>query len=167
MSDDAIQVRRAKPADEAVIAEFNRALAMESEGLELDAALVQSGVRAVLADPGRGCYFLAGQAGQVVGQIGLTYEWSDWRNGFFWWIQSVYVRESHRRSGVFRALYHHVEAMALEDPGCTGLRLYVEPENRKAIETYLSLGLSDAPYRMLELDFSEPDRESRAAEKDD
>lgn len=162
MSNENVQVRPAESADESVIVEFNQELARESEGLILPEDSVVPGVQAVLSDPARGRYFLAELDGRVVGQIGLTYEWSDWRNGFFWWIQSVYVLPEARRAGVFRALYHQVESMALEDPGCTGLRLYVETENESAISTYRSLGMSDAPYRMLELDFSEPDRESGA-----
>jgi len=158
MSNESVQIRAAVAADQAVVTDFNRQLAQESEGLVLDEETVNAGVAAILEDASRGCYFLAEIEGQVVGQIGLTYEWSDWRNGSFWWIQSVFILPEFRRNGVFRALYHHVEAMALEDPGCTGLRLYVEPENEKAIQTYHALGLSDAPYRMLELDFSEPDR---------
>lgn len=159
MSQDQISIRPARMEDVAVIVDFNRQLAQETEGLLLDEGRVRPGVEAVLADAGRGRYFVCELAGDVVGQIGLTYEWSDWRNGNFWWIQSVYVLPQARRAGVFRALYHHVEAMALEDPGCTGLRLYVEPENQRAIDTYKALGLSDAPYRMLELDFSEPERD--------
>jgi len=159
MSQDQISIRPAWMEDVAVIVDFNRQLAQETEGLLLDEGRVRPGVEAVLADAGRGRYFVCELAGDVVGQIGLTYEWSDWRNGNFWWIQSVYVLPQARRAGVFRALYHHVEAMALEDPGCTGLRLYVEPENQRAIDTYKALGLSDAPYRMLELDFSEPERD--------
>ncbi|MCP1726382.1 ribosomal protein S18 acetylase RimI-like enzyme [Natronospira proteinivora] len=159
MSQDQIKIRPAQPDDAAVIVDFNRQLAQETEGLILDESRVRPGVEAVLVNPSLGRYFISELAGEVVGQIGLTYEWSDWRNGHFWWIQSVYVLPQARRAGVFRALYHHVEAMALEDPACTGLRLYVEPENQRAIDTYKALGLSDAPYRMLELDFSEPERD--------
>jgi ribosomal protein S18 acetylase RimI-like enzyme len=158
MTEELIHIRSARPGDEVHVVAFNIELARESEGLMLDPSDVRPGVRAVLNDPSRGRYYLSEQGERVVGQIGLTFEWSDWRNGFFWWIQSVYVRPEARRTGVFRALYHHVEAMALEDPGCTGLRLYVEPENTSAIATYHALGLGDAPYRMLEMDFSEPKR---------
>lgn len=159
MSNEAVRVRPAESEDATVIVEFNQSLARESEGLVLSTETVRPGVEALLSDPARGRYFMGEMDGRVVGQIGLTYEWSDWRNGFFWWIQSAYVCPEARRAGVFRALYHHVEAMALEEPGCTGLRLYVETENERAIATYHALGMSDAPYRMLELDFSEPDRD--------
>jgi len=160
MSEQEISVRPAGMADVEFIVDFNQRLAWETEGLKLDESAVKAGVAGLLEDASRGCYFMSELSGRVVGQIGLTYEWSDWRNGNFWWIQSVYVLREVRRAGVFRALYHHVETMALEDPACTGLRLYVEPENQRAIETYRALGLSDAPYQMLELDFSEPDRAS-------
>src|SRR5262249_21771908 len=102
-----LTIRRSRPADAAVVADFNRRLAEESEGKTLDGAALAEGVRAVLADPARGLYFLAERGGEVVGQLMVTYEWSDWRNGWIWWIQSVYVRADARRQGVFRALYEH------------------------------------------------------------
>src|SRR5262245_46547470 len=102
-------VRRAEPSDAAAITEFNRLMALETEGKALDVAVLSSGVRAVLADPNKGRYFLAEDSGVVVGQLMITLEWSDWRDGWFWWIQSVYVRPEARRQGVFRSLYHHVE----------------------------------------------------------
>lgn len=160
MAKNDVQVRRAQAADAERIAEFNRRLASESEGLELDEATVRQGVRRLLENPSLGCYFLAESSAEIVGQLGLTYEWSDWRNGLFWWIQSVYVVPEVRRAGVFRQLFHAVETQALEDPGCCGLRLYVEGENERALETYQALGLEQAPYQMLELDFTDPDRGS-------
>src|SRR5262245_18482751 len=108
-------IRRATVADAAVVAEFNRLLAHESEGKELDPALLGPGVRAGLEDPHKSQYFLAEEGGRVLGQLGLTFEWSDWRNGWFWWVQSVYVRPEARRRGVFRALWEHVERLARED----------------------------------------------------
>ena len=116
-------VRRAAPADAAIIAEFNRLLALESENVVLDPVKLAAGVAAVLADPVKGLYFVAEQDGQIVGQLGITSEYSDWRNGWQWWIQSVYVRPEYRRRGVFRALYAHVERLATEDPEVVGLRL--------------------------------------------
>lgn len=159
MSREDLEVRLAEPADAETIAEFNRRLAQESEGLSLDADTVQQGVRRLMENPSLGCYFLAEASSGIVGQLGLTYEWSDWRNGLFWWIQSVYVTPEQRRAGVFRRLFHVVETRALEDPRCCGLRLYVEGDNARALETYRTLGLEEAPYRMLELDFTEPDRD--------
>jgi GNAT superfamily N-acetyltransferase len=146
----AIVIRRATSSDAAVVCEFNRLLAHESEGKELDRALLDPGVRAVLADAHKGCYFLAEQDGQIVGQVGLTYEWSDWRNGWFWWIQSVYVVPLARRHGVFRALYRHVEETARADTTVIGIRLYVERDNQAAHETYQNLGLGWTSYMVME-----------------
>src|SRR5262245_25103541 len=101
-------VRPACPADAAVIAEYNLRLARETEHRTLDPAVLARGVARVLADPQRGRYFVAEEAGRVVGQLLLTYEWSDWRDGWIWWIQSVYVHADSRGAGVFRALYEHV-----------------------------------------------------------
>jgi GNAT superfamily N-acetyltransferase len=143
-------VRTATPADAPVIVEFNHLLARESEGTELDLAVLTRGVQAVLADPHKGLYFLAEGEGQVAGQTGITFEYSDWRSGWFWWIQSVYVRPEHRRRGVFRTLYDHIERLARADPEVIGLRLYVENANRTAQETYLRQGMRPAGYFVLE-----------------
>jgi GNAT superfamily N-acetyltransferase len=145
-----IVIRNAGPADAAVIVEFNRLLALESEGKTLDARELALGVDAILGDPALGRYFVAVAGGRIVGQMMITYEWSDWRNGMIWWLQSVYVEPGHRRRGVFRRLFEHVHGAAAADPGIAGLRLYVENGNRAAIETYIRLGLAEAGYRVLE-----------------
>jgi len=134
-------IRAANPADAPIICEFNRRLAEESEGKILDPEILSRGVAAVLADPSRGRYFVAEEAGQVLGQIMITFEWSDWRNAWMWWIESVYVRADARRRGIFRALYNHVHDAALADPNVIGLRLYVEQENHVAQQTYRDLGM--------------------------
>src|SRR5689334_15390971 len=105
-----LRVRPATVADAEVVAEFNRLLALESEGKALDLQLLLPGVRAGLVDPSKCRYFVAEQDGKIVGQMAITYEWSDWRNGWFWWIQSVYVRPEARRQGVFRTIYRHIQA---------------------------------------------------------
>jgi GNAT superfamily N-acetyltransferase len=143
-------VRPATAADAAVIVEFNRLLALESEGVTLDAAVLARGVNAVMTDPAKGLYFLAEEGGAAVGQTGITYEYSDWRNGWFWWIQSVYVRPESRRRGVFRALFTHIQEAARKDPEVIGLRLYVERENQRAHETYLGLGFEWTSYLVQE-----------------
>src|SRR5688572_24082339 len=124
-----LHIRRATPADESVVAAYNAALAWETERKRLDPEILGAGVRAVLADPAKGFYTLAELAREVVGQVMVTYEWSDWRNGWFWWVQSVYVREDARRHGVFRALFTDLRKRAEADPTVIGLRLYVEREN--------------------------------------
>ena len=145
-----LEVRPATPADAPVIVEFNRLLAEESEGKALDRALLAAGVAAGLADPHKALYFVAEEGGRVLGQTMITFEWSDWRNGWFWWVQSVYVRPEARRRGVFRALFEHVVAAARRDPQVIGLRLYVEEENRLAQQTYARLGLSRTSYHVME-----------------
>ena len=103
-----IAIRAATPADVETVCEFNRLLALETEGKALDRELLRSGVAAVLADANKGVYYLAHDQGKILGQTGLTYEWSDWRNGWFWWFQSVYVVHQARRSGVCAALFEHI-----------------------------------------------------------
>jgi GNAT superfamily N-acetyltransferase len=149
-----IAVRNAQPHDAGFIAHGNAAMAIESEHKRLDPDIVAAGVGAVLADAARGRYFIAECDGQPVGQLMITYEWSDWRNGVFWWIQSVYVVPEARRAGVFRALFRHVEELARTDGTVCGIRLYVAADNERAQATYLRCGLEDANYRVMEVDYS-------------
>jgi GNAT superfamily N-acetyltransferase len=145
-----IRVREASLADADVVIEFNRLLALESEGKALAMELLAPGVKACLADPAKGRYWLAEEDGVILGQMGISYEWSDWRNGMFWWIQSVYVRPEARRRGVFRTIYNHIEAAARQNPDVIGLRLYVDDRNHTAQETYFRMGLERTAYFLLE-----------------
>jgi GNAT superfamily N-acetyltransferase len=145
-----LAIRPATPADIPIIVEFNRRLAEESEDKILDPAVLTAGVTAALADPHKALYFLAEEEEAILGQLSLTTEWSDWRNGWLWWIQSVYVRPEARRQGVFRALYRHVYQSAKEDPMVIGLRLYVERDNQTAQQTYLGMGMEWTSYLMLQ-----------------
>jgi ribosomal protein S18 acetylase RimI-like enzyme len=147
-------VRDASPADADTIVSFNERMAVETEGRHLDHATIVAGVRRLLGDGTRGRYWLAESGGAIVGQIMITLEWSDWRDGYFWWIQSVYVIPDMRGRGVFRALFDHVEALARAAGNACGLRLYVEKENTAALNTYEALGMHDAGYRMMEIGIS-------------
>jgi ribosomal protein S18 acetylase RimI-like enzyme len=143
------RIRPATLADADTLVRFNAAMALETERIRLDPAVLGPGVRAVLEDPARGRYFVAESDGRVVGQLLVTYEWSDWRNGNIWWLQSVYVDPPHRRRGVFRALYRHAEALARAQ-GAVAIRLYVHHDNRPAQDTYRRLGMRDAGYIVME-----------------
>lgn len=145
-----VVIRAAERRDQAVLVAFNLALAWETEQKRLDPATVAAGVEALLNDPQRGFYTVADIGGQVVGQVLVTFEWSDWRNGWFWWLQSVYVHPEFRRRGVFRALVEHLEERAHRDNQVVGLRLYVERENRAAQAVYAALGLEPTTYGVLE-----------------
>src|SRR5687767_2081422 len=142
--------RLATAGDAAVLAEFNAAMALETEGKELLPEVIGAGVRSLLAKPASGFYLLAETEGQVVGSLLVTKEWSDWRNGDFWWIQSVYVRPAWRRQGVYKRLYRHVQELAAKDPGVCGFRLYVERENKQAQSTYRTLGMKETRYLVFE-----------------
>jgi len=150
-----VRIRDAAPADLEFLARGNEAMALETEHKRLDPPTIRRGVAAVFENPGHGRYFVAEDAaGVAVGQLMITYEWSDWRDGQFWWIQSVYVLPSARRSGVFRALYDHIDALARNTPGVIGLRLYVEADNVAARHTYEQCGMHDGGYRVMEVDNS-------------
>ena len=146
------KIRKAIPRDASVIADFNRRLAMETESLELDPSRVLAGVTALLDHPARGVYYVAEVNGALAGQLLITYEWSDWRNGNIWWIQSVYVAESHRGAGVFRALFQHVRELAGREGNVPNLRLYVEAHNHRARQAYDKLGFKKTHYEIFELD---------------
>jgi ribosomal protein S18 acetylase RimI-like enzyme len=143
-----IAVRAAQHGDIDTIVEFNAAMAMETESKALLRDMLHAGVSAVFHKAGRGFYRVAEIEGEVVGCLMVTFEWSDWRNGDWWWLQSVYVKPAFRRHGVFRAMYEHVEQAAQASPEVVGIRLYVEKENRRAQSTYISLGMIEEDYFM-------------------
>ena len=145
-----LTIRKAEARDADAIARFNSAMALETEGKVLLPERIGPGVRRLLGEPSLGFYVVAEQAGSVVGCLMITNEWSDWRNGLFWWIQSVYIVPEARRQGVYRALYDHVRGMARADPGICGFRLYVEKENTAAQRTYRSLGMEATDYLIYE-----------------
>lgn len=157
-----LRVREAHLRDAEMLAQWAIAMAWETEHKRLDPATVLAGVEAGLVDPAKARYFVAMREvavagretiGEAVGTLMLTREWSDWRCGDWWWIQSVYVPEVHRRQGVFAALYRHVEQLARDSERVVGLRLYVERDNERAQRTYAALGMTDAGYRMFEREF--------------
>lgn len=149
-----IEIRQAVSTDVETIARFNIALCRETEGRELDPATVTHGVRRFVCEPNRGKYFVAEIDGQIVGQAAYTFEWSDWRNGEIWWIQSVYVHPDFRSQGVFRTLFMHIKELGEADVDCCGLRLYMEQENDTARASYRRLGFSETGYVVFERLFS-------------
>ena len=144
-----IKIREAEKFDIPVIAKFNLALAKETEDIQLDSETLASGISNALNR--EEChYFLAELNGKVVGQTMITYEWSDWRNGIMWWIQSVFVSPEYRGRGVFRALFYHVEQLAKQHPDVKTLRLYVMKNNLPGKNTYEALGMMDTDYVVYE-----------------
>ena len=148
-----IRVRLATVEDAEFLVHGNAEMALETEHLSLDLDRLRDGVHAVFEQPSRGVYFVADLDGRRAGQMLITYEWSDWRNGVFWWIQSVYVEKPFRGQGVFKAIHKHVENMAKTTPGVCGLRLYVENSNIRAQGTYERVGMRRTVYQMFETDF--------------
>ena len=146
--------RNATPGDIEAIVAFQLAMAQETEDLRLDREVCSAGVAAVFKDAARGQFFVGERDGAVVGSAMITYEWSDWRNGVVWWIQSVYVVPRARRHGVFRRLYSHIEQLARDSKVACGLRLYVESANAAAQRTYARCGMVDTGYKVMEVDYS-------------
>jgi ribosomal protein S18 acetylase RimI-like enzyme len=147
-----LQIRSARAEDATLLARWAQAMALETENKILPDAEVLPGIARGIAEPALARYFVAEQDGVPVGTLMFTFEWSDWRNGLWWWIQSVYVPAEFRRRGVYRALYAHVRALADADAGVCGIRLYVEKDNHAARSTYATLGMQDAHYRIYEQD---------------
>lgn len=142
--------RSATIDDTATIVAFQLAMARETEDLELDEAVCTRGVQAVFARTDLGQYYVAEQAGRVVASLMITYEWSDWRNGMVWWIQSVYVSPEARQQGIYAGLYAHVKAIVQADDSLRGIRLYVDERNKRAQAVYTRLGMNGEHYRVFE-----------------
>ena len=145
-----ITIRPAQPDDWPTIAEFNRRLAEETEGTTLRRELIEPGVRRLLDDPHKGRYFLACDGDRIIGQVMHTREWSDWRNGDIWWLQSVYIHADYRRQGIFRRLFETLLAEAEADPDVVGIRLYVENENTEAHATYERMNFQRGGYFVMQ-----------------
>ncbi|MBV9211102.1 MAG: GNAT family N-acetyltransferase [Acidobacteria bacterium] len=147
-----IKIRLAEERDAGALVRFNLAMAHETEALELEQETLAAGVENLLKRKELGFYLIAetSEAEEAVGSLMVTYEWSDWRNGLFWWIQSVYITPEFRRRGIYRRLYEFVKQLAEAETEVRGFRLYVEKENRVAQQTYEQLGMSETHYLMFE-----------------
>ncbi len=143
-------IRQASHADIDTLAQFNMKMAFETEGVELKQAVITAGVAGMIDNPQRGFYLVAEQQAAIVAALMITTEWSDWRNGNFWWIQSVYVLPEFRRQGLYRQLYNRIRSMAADDEQVCGFRLYVERNNQVAQQTYRSLGMEETDYLLME-----------------
>ena len=145
-----IEIRNATPQDTETITEFNQKMAWETEERRLDDSIICPGVRAILEDPDKGFYIIALEGEKIVGQLMITYEWSDWRNNTIWWIQSVYVHEDYRGQGIYKRLYEEIKKRAGQ-AGISTIRLYVEKENTRAQGVYEKLGMHECQYHMYEV----------------
>jgi len=152
-----IHVRQARPQDIDILVGFSAAMAQETENRKLDLVRLRKGTRALLNASKRGFFIVAElhEAGRrkPIGQLMITFEWSDWRNGTFWWVQSVYVDPAWRRRGVYRSMHRHIVEKAKADPAVCGVRLYVEQDNHTAQNVYQRVGLAPSGYRVYEQDF--------------
>ena len=143
-------IRRALSQDAVELAEFNINMALETEAVELIPEVISAGVKSMIENPQMGFYLVVELDNGIQASLMVTTEWSDWRNGIFWWIQSVYVRPQYRRQGLYRELYLRVKELAEQEPAVCGFRLYVEHENTNAQKTYESLGMTETDYKMFE-----------------
>jgi len=151
---NAITIRKATNQDIELIANYNMRLASETENKTLDRITVLKGIKAVLHDPLRGFYLVAEKNDSskgIIGQLMITFEWSDWRNKYFWWIQSVYVDQQYRDQKVFTSLYQEIMRLVKSNGTVCGLRLYVEEHNESAKKVYKALGMTKASYEIYEM----------------
>lgn len=146
-----VSIRKSQPADIPTIVDFQKLLALESENVQLDGTLVTRGIQAMFDDPSKGIYFVAEVDGELAGCHSITYEWSDWRNGMVWWLQSVYVVDKHRKNGVFKAMFENLKKLINNDPTLVGLRLYVDKTNARAQKVYAAMGMNGDHYSVFEL----------------
>lgn len=153
MSDSQPQIHQATQDERDILVQFQIAMAQESEDKGLQAAVLERGIQHLLDHPAEGFYLVAEIDGTTAGGLMVTFEWSDWRNGRFWWIQSVYVDTKFRRRGIYRALHDWVRSAAMADTDACGIRLYVERENRSAQATYQALDMTETNYRLFEEEF--------------
>lgn len=145
-----MQIRLARRSDAAAMVEFNQAMALETEGKRLDTTVLTAGVESVFGDDKKGFYVVAEETSGIIGGLMVTYEWSDWRNGWFWWIQSVYILPEHRGKKIYSKLYEFVKELAQTNGNVCGFRLYVEKENVNAQRVYEKLRMEETHYLMYE-----------------
>ena len=145
-----ITIRKAKTADLKKIVDFQLAMAMETENLQLDLSTVEKGVKAVYQDISKGQYFVTEVNGEIAASLMITFEWSDWRNGMVYWIQSVYVQKQFRRLGIYSKMYAHIQDLVKTDDSVRGIRLYVDKTNMNAQETYKNTGMNGEHYQLFE-----------------
>ena len=145
-----ITIRKATIADIPVLVAFQQKLAQETENVTLDNAILHKGMQAMFDDPSKGFYNVVEDNGVVIGCHMITYEWSDWRNGLVWWLQSVYVIESYRKQGIFKLMYENIVRIIQNDSSLIGLRLYVDKTNARAMKVYESMGMNGEHYTVYE-----------------
>jgi GNAT superfamily N-acetyltransferase len=145
-----ISIRKATVADIPSLATFQQKLAQETENVMLDSAILHKGLQAMFDDPSKGFYNVVEDNGVVIGCHMITYEWSDWRNGLVWWLQSVYVIESYRKQGIFKLMYENIVRIIRENSSLIGLRLYVDKSNARAMKVYESMGMNGEHYTVYE-----------------
>lgn len=144
------KIKQARRTDAELIIDFQHKMAKETENLELDKSLVGKGVKAVFDDPAKGVYYLADLNGEAAASLLITYEWSDWRNAWVWWIQSVYVLPEYRRQGIFQAMYRHITKLSESRSDVGGIRLYVDLTNTRARKVYENIGMNGDHYQLFE-----------------
>ncbi len=145
-----ISIQKALAEHIDILVDFQQRLAFESENVRLDAGTLRKGMNALFLDPSKGVYYIAMEDAKIIGCHMVTYEWSDWRNGTVWWLQSVYVKESHRKRGVFKTMYDNLITLIRKDPQLVGLRLYADKSNERAIKVYEAMGMDGAHYTVFE-----------------
>lgn len=143
-------IREAKPSDIPSILDFQLKMALETEDVQLEISTLTQGVNRLFRDPTKGKYFVAVNGEEVAGCLMITYEWSDWRCGTIWWIQSVYVADKWRGKGVYTKLYEHIRELVTQDPDARGIRLYVDKRNETAQKVYSHLGMNGDHYSTFE-----------------
>ena len=75
-------------------------------------------------------------------------EWSNFRGGYYWWIQSLFIVPDHRGTGLVDLLLNAVADLA-RMAGALDLRLYVLQSNQRAVAAYRRCGFKVEPYAIM------------------
>lgn len=145
-----VTIQKASPDHIETLIDFQQKLAFESERVILNATILRKGMQALFDDPTKGAYYIVLEDAKAIGCHMITFEWSDWRNGMVWWLQSVYVAESHRKKGIFRMMFDNIADTVKKDPGLIGIRLYVDKSNSRAMKVYEAMGMDGSHYTVYE-----------------
>lgn len=145
-----MHIREANTSDIPCLIDFQLKMALETESIQLEISTLSMGMQKLVKDPVKGKYFVAVEGTEVIACLMITFEWSDWRCGTLWWIQSVYVSESWRGKGVYKKMYEHIRSMVASDPDLKGIRLYVDNSNERAKKVYAGLGMNGDHYSVFE-----------------
>ena len=145
------QIRKAVIDDIDSLIEFSFEEAKEAEGLTRVPDTLRAGITAALNDSSKAIYWvIADENDKPFGNVSALKEWSDWNDGYYWWIQSMFISTRYRGKGYLKLLINAVESEMKRENGLE-LRLYVHKDNKVAIRAYEKVGFVISNYDVMTL----------------